>query len=366
MFSIESIAWHLGGHHHGSDHSHEHGRGGGGEYAPPLVELSRGGLTESLHRGAVAVCGPDGVRTGGLGHPAMPTFMRSTAKPFQALPVITSGAADHFGFTPDEIACMCGSLGGQDFQVAAVRSILAKAGLDEGLLACGVHRPLHGPTARALHAAGEKPKPIHNACAGKHAGMLALCAHLGHPVEGYTGPAHPLQRLMLETVARVCRYPAEQIGLGVDGCGVPVFRLPLIALAGGYARLAAPQDSGLAGEDVEGLSRLLAACLGNPEMVAGEGRLCTRVMQAAPGTVLAKTGTEGVYALALPGLSKGVAIQVEDGSMRALGPVVCEALHQLGVLDHDVLDGDLADLHQPELNNHLGQPVARLAPVFSL
>lgn len=366
MHSHGPLARHLGGHHHGADHSHEHPRGGGGEYAPPLVELSRGGLTESLHRGAVAVCGPDGVRVGGLGHPAMPTFLRSTAKPIQALPVITSGAAERYGFTPEEIACMCGSLNGQDFQVAAVRSILAKAGLDEGLLTCGTHWPSHKPTARALRAAGGQPLPVHNNCAGKHAAMLTLCAHLGHPTEGYADPSHPVQRLMLETVARLCRYPAEQVGIGVDGCGVPVFRLPLIALAGAYARLAAPQESGLPEQDAAGISLLMAACLKHPEMIAGDGRLCTQVMRAAPGVVLAKTGTEGVYALALPGLKRGVALQVEDGAMRALGPVVCELLHQLEVLDRAALEGPLADLHHPGLTNHLGQVVARLSPVFSL
>ncbi len=359
------IARHLGHHHH-HDHSHPHPRGGVTEYSEPLAELARGGLTESVHRGAVAVCSPDGVRVKGLGHPAMPTFLRSTAKPLQALPLITTGAADALGLTPAELACCCGSLNGEDFQVEAVRSILAKAGLGPEHLACGVHRPSHRPTAQALAAAGKEPTELHNNCAGKHAAMLALCVHLGFDPSDYTQPAHPVQRLVLQEVAELCAYPAEQIGIGIDGCGVPVFRLPLISLAGAYARLAAPAKAGLAAEKAEAVSRLMEACLAHPEMIAGSDRLCTRLMQAAPGRLLAKTGAEGTYALALVGQGLGVALQVEDGAMRALGPVVSELLHQLGELDHDALEGALQDLHQPRIKNHRGEVVATLQPIFHL
>ncbi len=363
------IARHQGHHHGHHDHSLPHAHGGGHadppEYAPPLVELKRGGLTESLHRGAVAICDASGKRVAGLGHPAMATFLRSTAKPLQALPILLTGAAERYGFSPSELALMCGSLNGEDFQVAGVLSILAKAGLGTELLACGVHAPSHRPTAKALAERGEKPQPVHNNCAGKHAAMLVLCAHLGFDPAGYTQAAHPVQGVILKAVAELCAYPAEQIGLGVDGCGVPVFRLPLIALAGAYARLAAPAQSGLSPEKVAAIERLMAACLEHPEMIAGAGRLCTRVMQAAPGRVLAKTGTEGSYALAIPGRGLGVALQIEDGAARALGPAVCEVLHLLGVLDHASLEGALADLHRPLIKNHRGEVVAELTPVLS-
>lgn len=155
-----SICRHHGHHHH--DHSHEHARGGApgpGEYAPALVEFRRSGLTESVHRGAIAVCTPDGKRSRGLGHPAMPTFMRSAAKPLQALPLITSGAAKRYGLTPAELAAVCGSLNGEDFQIEAVKSIMGKAGLDVGLLDCGPAWPLHRETYKAMRAAGQKPTP---------------------------------------------------------------------------------------------------------------------------------------------------------------------------------------------------------------
>lgn len=368
MLDYIPCARHQGGHHHHGEHGLPHAHGGGAppEYAPPLLELRRGGLTESVHRGAVAVCDPSGKRLKGLGHPAMPSFLRSAAKPLQALPIITTGAAERFGLDDRDLACMCGSLNGEDFQVATVLAILGKAGLGPELLACGVHPPSHRPTAKALQQAGQKPQPVHNNCAGKHAAMLVLCAHLGYPTQGYTQPSHPVQALILKALAEMCAYPAEQIGIGIDGCGVPVFRLPLIALAGAYARLAAPAQAALPGPLVQAVERLMAACLAHPEMIAGTDRLCTRLMQAAPGRLLAKTGSEGTYALAIPQLKLGVAFQIEDGAARALAPVACNILHELDVLDHDTLAGVLADLARPQIKNHRGEVVAELAPVFGL
>jgi L-asparaginase II len=331
-----------------------------------LVELLRNGLDESVHRGAIVISGPDGKVLQSLGHPAMPTFLRSTAKPLQALPVITSGAADAFNLNSAELAIMCGSLNGEDFQVDTLKNILERAGLDSGLLLCGIHRPSHAPTARELAQRGEEPTVLHNNCAGKHIAMLLLCKHLGFPLEGYDQPGHPVQKLILATVADLCRYPAEQIGLGVDGCGVPVFRVPLFALAGSYARLAAPRQAGLPEETAAAVERLMAACLEHPGMIAGTDRLCTRLMQAAPGKLLAKTGAEGSYALALPEKGLGVGLQIEDGNPRALAPAVCMILHEMDILDHEALEGPLADLASPKLSNHRGDQVAELRAVFAL
>ncbi|WP_082464202.1 asparaginase [Dethiosulfatarculus sandiegensis] len=365
MPKTEFIRRHIG-EHHSHNHHHLHHGAGHDNCPPPLVELKRAGLYESLHRGAIVLSDPTGRVEKSLGHPAMPTYLRSAAKPLQALPVIETGAADRFQLTDSELAVMSGSLNGEDFQVKAVRSILKKANLTEDLLDCGVHRPSHRPTAKAMLSQGIKPLPIHNNCAGKHAAMLVLCAHLGFDPKGYTEKGHPVQNLILETVAQLCDYPAEQIGQGIDGCGVPVFRVPLHSLAGAYARLAAPARANLTPERIQAVERLMKACLAHPEMIAGHERLCTRLMQAAPNRFLAKTGTEGSYALAIPELGLGVALQIEDGAMRALAPCVSEILHQLGILDHQLLDGELKDLHKPVLKNHRSQEVAQLSPVFDL
>ena len=178
--------------------------------APPiLVRVTRGGLTESAHRGCVVAVDGQGNTVAALGDPETTVFLRSAAKPLQALPVIESGAADRYGLTAPEIAVMCGSLNGQDYQVAAVCSILDKIGLSASAMACGVHRPSHRPTAQALSRAGQEPTALHNNCAGKHAAMLVLCAHYGWDIEGYTGIDHPVQQAILKRVGeateRLCR-----------------------------------------------------------------------------------------------------------------------------------------------------------------
>ena len=217
-----------------------------------------------------------------------------------------------------------------------------------------------------MQKAGEKPTALHNPCAGKHAAMLVLCAFYDWPTEDYLSGRHPVQKLILDTVALMTGYPKEQIGIGVDGCGAPVFRMPLVAMAGAYARLAAPEKAGLDEQTVQAIKELVAACLAHPEMIAGSGRICTRIMQAAPGVVLAKAGSEGSYALALPEQGLGVALNIEDGGQRALGPAVTETLHELGVLSHEALEGPLADLHRPVIKNHRGDKVCTLNAVFGL
>ncbi len=330
--------------------------------APPaLVQVTRGSLIESLHRGSIVVVDASGRQIAALGDPAETVFLRSAAKPLQALPVVETGAADRFSLTPAEIAVMCGSLNGQDFQVAAVRSILDKIGLTPKALDCGIHRPSHRPTAAAMSKAGEKPTELHNNCAGKHAAMLVLCVHHGWPVKGYTEIGHPVQGLILNKVAEMTGVPSAEIGLGIDGCGVPVFALPLKNLALAYARLA----EAAARAEPKAAARLMSAMLDHPEMIAGDDRICTEVMRAGDSRFLAKTGAEGTYALALPEKGWGVALGMEDGHARGLNPVVVETLVQLGQLSPEEA-ARLASFHRSVIKNHRGQEVGLVEPVFDL
>ena len=181
-----------------------------------LVEVTRGNHVESIHRGHIVVADSRGTILYRIGNPGCIICLRSCGKPLQALPIITSGAADRFHLTPAELAVMSGSLSGQDFHVTTIRSILDKIGLDAGVLGCGIHRPSHRPTARKLEQDGEKPSPLHNNCAGKHAAMLALCVYHGWPLENYISPEHPVQQLILNTVASLTEVPVEHIGVGID------------------------------------------------------------------------------------------------------------------------------------------------------
>jgi L-asparaginase II len=322
-----------------------------------LVEVWRGPLVESLHRGSLAIVDASGRLVAALGEVrARRVFMRSIAKPLQALPVVETGAAERFGFSEVELAAMCGSLGGEDLQAETVARILGRLGLSEEDLLCGLQRPSHRPTARRLERAGEKLSPLRHNCAGKHAGQLALCVHHGWPTAGYPDPRHPVQRLVLARVAGLCGLPEGEVAVGVDGCGVPVFGAPLYNIALAYARLAAREEPSV--------RRLMACCLDHPEMIGGEGRICTEAMRAAPG-VLAKTGAEGGYALALTREGLGVAVKVEDGAMRAVHSVVAELLGQLGALD-EAGRAALEGWRRQSIKNFRGEVVGEVRPVFSL
>ncbi|PLX42541.1 MAG: asparaginase [Deltaproteobacteria bacterium] len=330
----------------------------------PLAKVTRGGLTESIHRGHFAVVRPDGALLDSLGDPDFPTFLRSAAKPFQTVPVVEEGAAAHFGFTEPELAVMCGSHSGQDFHVEAVRSILTKAGVGVEALECGVHRPSHRPTAKALADRGEAPSPLHNNCSGKHAAMLALCAHKGWPVEGYIEPGNPVQLLIRRYVAECCGTTPDELGIGVDGCGVPVFRAPLRSVARGFASFAWPEGNpALSRERISAIRTLMRSCLDNPEMVAGDERICTEAMRAAPGRVIAKTGAEASYGIAFIDAGVGVAFKVEDGNMRALEPIVVELMLRMGTISEEEA-APLSRFRRVSIKNHRRETVGLIEAII--
>ena len=326
--------------------------------APVLVEVTRGPGVESRHRGQIVVVDAAGGLRRQVGDPGALVCLRSLAKPFQALPIIATGAAAAFGFGPEELAVFSGSLSGQDFHVEVVTRVLRRLGLTPEVLQCGAHPPLHRPTAQALAKGGARPTPLHNTCAGKHAAMLTLCVHQGWPTADYLDPAHPVQQLIVGAVARMVGVPPAQIPVAIDGCGAPVFYVPLKNIALGYARLAAAQPESAAG-------RLMAAILAHPRHIAGDGRLETTVMEALPGRLFAKSGAEGGYALALVEGGLGVALKVEDGQQRALNPVVAAVLEQLGLLTTPAREA-LATYRRPPILNHRREEVGRLQPAFTL
>lgn len=326
--------------------------------APVLVEVTRGPQVESRHRGQIAVADAAGNLLNHLGDPQALMCMRSLAKPFQALPLLTSGAAAAFGFGPPELALFSGSISGQDFQVDLVTRVLARLGLTPAALQCGAHPPLHRPSAQALAKAGLKPTALHHTCAGKHAAMLALCVHHGWPLDNYLAKDHPVQQLIVRTVGELVGMLPESIPVAIDGCGAPVFYVPLRQMAWGYARLAAaPAASPEAA--------LMAAILSHPRHIAGDGRLDTEIMLALPGRVFAKSGAEGGYALALMDGGRGVAVKIEDGQPRALNPTVVAILEQLGLLSPKANQA-LAAYGQLAILNHRQEKVGQIRPIFSL
>jgi L-asparaginase II len=336
-----------------------------------LVEVTRGPLVESRHLGALAVVTAAGRLLYSCGDSDLRTFIRSSAKPMQSVALVESGAADAFGLTGRELAVISSSHNGEEMHTTCVAGILQKLSLGPELLACGLHAPLHEPAARRLAETGQAITVLHNNCSGKHAGMLALARHLGVPTEGYFRPDHPVQQRILATVAQLTGMDPAGIAIGVDGCGVPVFGMPLRAAAWAFARLADP--SGLPSNLAAAARRVVRAMQTYPEMVGGTDRFDTELMRQTSPRLFAKGGAEGFYALGLlPPLGGrveglGMALKIADGDQlgRARPAAVIETLRQLGALTGDDLAA-LSKWRTSEARNHRGEVVGEVRPAFSL
>ena len=324
------------------------------------VILTRNGIDESRHRVHVAVVGSDGRLEAWAGSPDRVTFVRSAAKPFQALPLVEEGGVEALGVTGEELAVCCASHGGEPGHLEQVRSLLARGGFTEEDLECGAHPPLNRDAAAKLAAAGGSPSRIHNNCSGKHGGMLLLARHMGWDPRGYRKAEHPVQRRMVTEMARWTGIPAERIGSGVDGCGVLCFALPLSALAGAFARFGAAADALDAGP-----LAVLDAMAKHPFQVAGTGRLCTAVLECTSGAVVAKLGAEGVYGGIDRKSGMGFALKVEDGARRACEVALVGLLDRMGMVGGDETPclGAWRDRSVP---NTLGEAAATLSCVGSL
>jgi len=282
---------------------------------PILIEVTRGLLVESWHRGAVALAAPSGALALKLGDVDRPVYPRSAVKALQALPLIETGTADRFGFGPAQIALACGSHVGTERHTQLAASMLERAGLDPDALGCGAHVPLGAAAAKELILAGCAPTQLHNNCSGKHAGMLATAVHLGETTRDYCDIAHPVQQRVHSALSEISGLPLGADVRGIDGCSVPNWAMPLSAMARTFARLVTGE--GMTPERREAVARILNACWEYPDMVAGRNRADTVVMRALPRQVFMKTGAEGVYCGAFPELGLGFALKIEDGAKRA-------------------------------------------------
>ena len=339
--------------------------------AEPLVEVKRGGLTESRHRGHVVAVEPDGTIVACAGAPETVTFLRSSAKPFQALPLLVSGAADRFGFTDEEIALACASHNGEPIHTQLAASMLEKIGLGPEALQCGVHEPYSVEFARELRERGEAPNVLHNNCSGKHVGMLALALHWGEPVETYHKPEHPVQLAVGKTIASFTGVAVEDLAVATDGCAVPVFGITVKAMALSYARLVSPPES-FDEATRDACRRIVRVMNAYPELIGGTSdRLDTEIMKATPGRVVSKVGAEGVYTAAVNPCEEwpkglGLALKIEDGDDRRARPtVVVEALRQLGVLRDKSLEAVARYAFFPVLNRP-GEVVGEIRAEFEL
>jgi L-asparaginase II len=336
-----------------------------------FVEVTRGPIVESVHYGAAAVADPQGTLVAQAGDPAFVSYYRSASKPIQAIPLVESGAAAHFGLTPTELAVVTGSHGGEDIHVAAVQAILAKIGARAEALHCGIHVPYDKPAAEAMRRAGAEASALHNNCSGKHAGMLALARFHGWPLDGYWQPEHPVQQAVRAVIADFCGVAPEDLAMGVDGCSVITFGTSIRHMATSFARLVDPPAAWPAARR-DACRQIVEAMAAYPEMVAGRHeRLDTDLMQVVGGRIIAKAGAEAVYCMAVrptvdrPGL--GLALKLLDGddSGRARNAAVMGLLaecHLLAPAEQQAL----AAYSETPRTNRRGDVVGTIRPAIHL
>lgn len=317
-----------------------------------LIHYTRGGKVESIHRGDVAVVDAKGQLVLEIGQAQRPMFWRSSAKPFQLLPFIERGGVNRFNITAEEIALMISSHSGEPEHVSVVERILQKIGLQSEALACGAAAPLNSRAARELIRQGQPYQAVHNACSGKHVGMLALAKMIDAAIEGYTDLRHPVQQLMLAAVADSARLSPDRVETGVDGCGVPVFFLPINSMAWAYARMARPEQGDWGRNEIH-VRTIRDAMTAYPHMIAGTGRIDTVLMTLTHGRIIAKAGAEAVYCLGSTADGLGIAIKIEDGSYRALTPLIITLLKKLDLLSA-AEHAALLDRFSHMLKNHCG------------
>ena len=291
---------------------------------PLVVEVTRGLTVESIHLVDIALVDSTGKLVEGWGEPSRPTLPRSALKPIQATPLVTEGVADAENLTTEQLAVACSSHNGESRHVQVVDRWLELMGFSHAVLECGAHAPSHPQAAQDLMLAGITPDSRHNNCSGKHTGFVAMARHLDAGVSGYISPSHPvMNRLVTPAVEDFCRIGLSAQTPGVDGCGAPVWSIPLSHLAGGWSQLRS-RGSG---------KRLLQAMVEEPFLVAGTDRACTRLMESAEGDAAVKTGAEGVFCGVDLRAGFAFALKARDSQARAAEKAAEWVLDRLGSID---------------------------------
>jgi L-asparaginase II len=330
---------------------------------PILVEITRGPVIESRHRGAVSVVDAEGGSVLALGDVERPVYPRSAVKALQALPLIEDGAVDRYGLTEEEIALACASHSGEAAHLAVAAAMLGKAGRDEGALECGVQWPMSETAARALARSGVRPGALHNNCSGKHAGFVCLACAKDDDPAGYVRPDHPVQNRVRAALEDMTGATHDVERMGIDGCSIPTYAVPLPALAFGFARFGT--GAGLPAATAQAAARIRGAVARHPFMVAGTGRFDTRVIQLLGERVFVKVGAEGVFCAALPELGFGIALKTDDGSFRAAEVMMAALIARFLPLSAEEEAG-LAPLLRPAQTNWTGTRIGEIRPTGAL
>lgn len=331
--------------------------------AEKLVEVSRGALVESLHKGYVAVVNAKNELLYSVGDPQKVIYARSSMKPLQAIPLVETGAADHYKFDQADLSLACASHNGEEQHTARVQAILNRMELAVDDLRCGTHNPKWEAAYEQLIKSGDPLTAVYNNCSGKHSGMLATAKHMNESTEDYYKIDHPVQQRILKAISELTEVPVDEIIIGIDGCGVPVHAVPVENLALSFAKMADPVN--LSEKRREAVEKITAAMIAEPEMVGGTDRFCTDFMRVMNGRMFGKAGAEGVYCIGDKETGLGIALKIEDGSPRATSAAAVEVLNQLGLLTIEQKE-QLREYHYPPLENARKEKIGELSPAFIL
>ena len=332
-----------------------------------LIKIYRGKLVENMYRGDIAIVDKKGKTIFSSGDDKKVTYWRSAAKPIQVIPVIYSGAAEKYNFTDKEIAIMASSHSGEEKHIKLIYSILDKIHFNEKSLLCGVCPPVHRPTAKYLHQNGIKISSVYNPCSGKHVAQLSLCQYYGWSIYDYYKLELPVQQLILKIVAKITKYPKEKIYLGIDGCGVPVFGLPIKNMSHAYIRIS--NWNLLPLEYQQAVKRIFLSMTKYPDIVGGTERFDTDLMRASEGRLLAKSGADGVFCIGVRNEhgnhGMGITIKMESGNMKFLPIVVMRILDKLKILSKEKIN-KLKKYRPLYIKNYHKEKVGQLISDFKL
>lgn len=327
-----------------------------------LVQELRGELVECEYEGHICGVSYSGEVQYQVGNPQHIAYLRSAAKPIQAIPAVRSFVGDQYGLADKELTIMTASHRAEPYHVQALESMMKKIGIEENDLVCHTTYPLHADSRHALVAEGKQMRPIYHNCSGKHMGILAYSKLQGYSLADYADPNHPAQQEVIATLAMLAEYPAENIAIGIDGCGFPVHALPLHNIAKAYLKLACPEliEDSATRAAVQQITKLMNA---NPEMVSGTDLICPALNQ--DDNIVAKGGAKGIYCFGLKKERQAFAIKVMDGSEDKWPIIVASILEQIGYDRPETIER-MYELCPKQFTNGNGTVVGSNKTVFQL
>ncbi len=328
----------------------------------PLIEATRGGFSECVHYGAVAVVNVQGQVISSAGDAQFMSFTRSCLKPFQALPFLMQGGVEHFRFDSAQIAMLCASHNGEAMHVNQAQRMLAAAGKTKSALRCGCHLPMLYTFTSALPPADLAYDELAHNCSGKHSGFVAYCVQHGLPLNDYNDASHPLQVAIRQAVVDGCVVSEQDLKMGIDGCSAPNYAMPLAHLAQGYARIACERDGSPMSKAFE---QIFNAMTTHPELVSGTDRNDAAFMRTGRGDWVSKIGADGVQVVASRSRAQAFALKITDGNRIAATAAAIEVMAQLGWMDESQA-AELEVWRSAKIDTIAGKTVGQRRAVFSL